>query len=211
MRNFASDVPIFHGARSQFQQFHDRKAGSGEGAGVKIGYHFTGTLAGAAHHAEHYVRSDHKPVVYVCRLKSQANILCRGERITNHAEEIQQMWQQMPLVYSTLNDSNDWYELLLSQNFSDKSVIEDEDVYKLRLLSQHGFDGVDDFEGWLTDGHFGSATLLVLNPDVIEIVEVMDVESHWNEIVQRKTYKLGTEPTLFSWKTGYCSYLHADV
>lgn len=195
-------TPLFHGSRAAFERLHEDFFGTGEGTG-ELGFSFTGSLSGACHHAATLSRQSGEPLVYVCRFRPEGLWLRRGKPISAHPVEELRAWNEMPAVYSCLEDSANWYESFFRGDFS-KPLCDpiDQNSAKIRHLKSFGFSAIGDYEGSYAERYHEGATALVIDPAAIEVVEVLKVSEIGEGISPGVRYRLeGRTQQLF----GNCS------
>ncbi|MEZ8959512.1 hypothetical protein AB6E94_19015 [Vibrio lentus] len=187
----------FHGTRAKkFNSFDLGQLGTGEGAYAAQGTYFATSLKGACNHAKYKTRQSGKPLVYVCKVKSSAKILTLNKPIQDHSLDIKELWDKLPVWLST-KQSEDWYYQIAhtpESHIDHRFPLLDEPE-RCTLLSSMGIDVLRDFEsGAFVDSYLHGRSHLVLNPTIIDIVEVLDVESIQSEIYgTAKQYRLENE------------------
>ena len=191
---------LFHGSKASFTTFDDQHVGSGEGAGVQIGFYFTEYLKGAAHHASSYLHHlDGIAKVYVCKLKPHARVLTRGKPITEHDPELLAFWKdQLPEAKSCTAASGNWFDQLDPSSKTGKETCS--------YLRNAGFHAIVDFDGGQVDGYLGGSCILVIAPAAIEIVEVLPVADIHPETIQFRQHILAESKQALC-ANGVLSYL----
>ena len=192
---------LFHGSKASFTTFDDQHVGSGEGAGVQIGFYFTEYPKGAAHHASSYLHHlDGIAKVYVCKLKPHARVLTRGKPITEHDPELLAFWKdQLPVAKSCTAASRNWFDQLDPSSKAGKETCS--------YLRNAGFHAIVDFEGDQVDGYLGGSCILVIAPAAIEIVEVLPVADILSETMGEFRQHILAESKQALCANGVLSYL----
>ncbi|MCG9576067.1 hypothetical protein L1D14_07420 [Vibrio tubiashii] len=167
---------LFHGAKKRFERFDLAYLGTGETNPEMMGFYFSSSCYGAVRHSMNRIRADYdEAVLYVCRLKSEAIYVDRTRPIAEleSKKSVSHWYYQLPVATSTLISSSDWFLKIRNVVATDHEALEeDRNRLALQYLRHHGIDVITNWEwgGWC-DG-YGSSTL-VLNPDMIEILEVI--------------------------------------
>ncbi|EGR4213424.1 hypothetical protein NTH44_003597 [Vibrio metoecus] len=175
---------LYHGTRAHpFDKFDLMKLGSGEGCNAADGFYFASSLLGAANHARYRSRQEGEPCVYVCRFKHDAKVLTLGNAIFLHNEKVQSHWNSLPVWPSCIQSEN-WYgELGFTPELSLRKTSILDERKKCRYLRNFGFDAIMDFEsGAFLDSYLHGRSHLLLNPEAIEIIEILKVEQIQSEL-----------------------------
>ncbi|KAB0482377.1 hypothetical protein F7Q91_02940 [Vibrio chagasii] len=179
---------FFHGTRAnKFNSFDLDKLGTGEGAYAAKGIYFATSLKGACNHAKYKTRQTGKPLIYVCKIKASAKILTLNKLIEDHNLDIKKLWDKLPVWLSTKR-SADWYSQFASppESLIDPYAPHLDESERCGLLLSMGIDVLRDFEsGAFVDSYLHGRSHLVLNPSVVDIIEVIDVDSIQSEISGR--------------------------
>jgi hypothetical protein len=164
------DLPIYHGSRAIFESFDSSFIGTGENAGIGYGFYFATSLKGAANHCWSYCRGDGEKVIYVCKFTKSAKILFVGESVSNHSLDVVNTWGKLPHQYQKMISSKSWFgETTALQS---QQINTDEKIKMLcQILHKVGFDAIYDIEGSSTDSYFHGKSILVLEPESVDIVE----------------------------------------
>lgn len=202
---------LFHGSRSIFSAFDPAFVGTGEGAGVGVGFYFVNSLKGAAAHAERYVKSSGSPLVYVCKLREPYLMLHMNCPITKHSPAVVKHWDSLPIAQFCVRDQCDWFSQLFRGLPFGNPNPEPTEKEKYRFLVEHGFHAIYDSEGKFTDAYLHGTSIVVLDANIIDIVEVLPVEKIYSEIagVSQEYYLADCQHELG--KTGLPSYLRKVI
>jgi hypothetical protein len=183
---------LFHGCRpdAQFSSFDKNFVASGEGVGVGVGFYFVTSLKGAAFHADNSTRGKGEALVYVCQLRKSAIMVDRFKAIERQDGQAMAWWIRLPCSISCGSDA-DWFGGLFKHRPRACPPWEDSDARKCEFLRERGLHAIYDFEGSFTDGYLQGTTILVLAPEMIDIVEILHVKNIHSETVgEAKQYGL---------------------
>ncbi len=187
---------LFHGTRAgAFEIFDMNKLGTGEGAHAADGMYFVTSLKGACNHGMLKAKQSGRPIVYICRFLPTAKVLNIDIPISSHSYDMQLFWDTLP-VWVSSRKSKDWYYDIAwtpeSSIDSDNTLDERE---RCRFLRKLGIDAIRNFEsGAFADSYLHGRSHILLNPNAIEIIEVLDVQDIHQEISGRaKNYYLEDE------------------
>ncbi|MDA0152365.1 hypothetical protein OH460_08625 [Vibrio sp. Makdt] len=170
----------FHGTRAErFNNFDIGKLGTGEGAHAANGIYFATSLKGARNHAKYRACQLGNPLVYVCKMKPHAKILTLDSSIKEQSPCAQDLWSNLPVWLST-KEGKDWFFEIGStpESLVNHRLPMIDERQRCTMLKNFGVDVLRDFEsGAFCDSYLHGRSHLVLNADVIEIVDVIDVNS----------------------------------
>ncbi|BDV44048.1 hypothetical protein GURASL_29710 [Geotalea uraniireducens] len=209
--SLSQEVPLFHGSRADFYRFNPLYIGTGENAGPGVGFHFTDSLKGAAAHAKGYVRGDGEPLVYVCRAVTGSNVIRRGIAPAKHPPVIQKIWnEKLPVACSRLFSALNWFDEL--ENYFSPILVADcpsdnSEAKKCHFLQQCGIDFITNYEAGWQDAYLHGDVILLLNPNMVEIIECLRADEICAETIgDPKKYLLSNSQLLLG-DTNVLSYL----
>lgn len=200
MINTQSEELYFHGTKaSHFESFEIGKLGSGEGAHSANGFYFATSLKGACNHAKRKAKQSSKPLVYVCTIMANAKVLTIDKPICEQPTNVQDLWGSLPVWISTLN-SRDWFNNLAMtpESLINRNVEPLTERSRCDLLLRYGFDVLRHYEnGAFVDDYLHGSSHLVINPKVINVEEILDVETlHEETCGSARNYCLKSERAL---------------
>lgn len=197
---------LFHGTRKLFKEFDSTFFGSGE-AGVGVGFYFTDSLKGAYNHATRYAPHPGEPLIYVCEIREPVLMLQMGKEISKHSQEVQRHWETLPVAQYWAKNRRDWFGNLFRMLPLGNPSPEPSDSQKYVFLREWGFQVMYDADGDYTDSYLCGTSIVVLDEQVIDIIEILPAEQLHLEIIgEAKKYELaGIQQELG--KTGVRSFL----
>lgn len=197
---------LFHGTRKTFDKFDLAFYGTGE-AGVCVGFYFTDNLKGAYQHATRYAPRSGEPLVYVCEVNEPALTLSIWKPISKHNHEVQQHWESLPAAQYWAKESKDWFGDLFRMLPFGNPDPQPSESEKYAFLQKRGFQVMYDTEGAGTDAYLCGTSIVVLDENIIDIVEVLPAEQLLYEMSgDAQQYELGDTQQELG-KTGVMSFL----
>lgn len=181
---------IVHGSCVQFTEFDQHWIGSNSGQNHAPGFYFFDDLDSAAYYAFNHCKGSVDPLIYVCRFRSDANILLRGQPIAFHSAAVQQRWKQLPGKHEALFQSANWYDALYraaEDSLNSKLALNQ----VARMLKGSGFDAIYNMPVNQAHPAISSTEILVMNPRAIEIIMILDARTRQTIEFQTSEYFAG--------------------
>lgn len=182
---------LFHGTRKKFEKFDPAFFRTGEFS-VGVGFYFTDNLKGACAHATNRAPRPGEPLVYVCEIREPALTLNIGQPISKQSPEAQEHWEKLPVAhYFAKEYHKDWFRNLFPKFSFGNLDPEPSDLQNFVFLRKHGFQVLFDTEGYHTDPYLAGPTIVVLDENIIDIIEVLPAEALIPETIgEVKKYEL---------------------